>query len=191
LFDVFFSPTRADAMLARAARAVRGAASAPPALAALRVAGYATAPTLALVGLHAASSAALCQSTPTMAAELVDEGDWNKTISAALPAVVSIKVNRVRSFDTASAGTIQATGFVVDAERGLILTNRHVAGPGPVVAEAVFQNNEEVPLSLAYYDPVHDFAFFRFDPAALRHMRPVALDLAPDQAEMTSEVSHY
>ena len=32
----------------------------------------------------------------------------------------------------------QATGFVVDAERGLILTNRHVVTPGPVVAEAVF-----------------------------------------------------
>lgn len=96
--------------------------------------------------------------------------------------MVSIKVNRVRSFDTASAGSVQATGFVVDAERGLILTNRHVAGPGPVVAEAIFQNNEEVPLHLAYYDPVHDFAFFRFDPKALRHMKVVALKLAPEDA---------
>ena len=79
---------------------------------------------------------------------------WNRTISAVLPAVVSIKVNRVRAFDTVGSGSVQATGFVVDKERGLILTNRHVAGPGPVVAEAIFVNNEEVPLQAVYYDPV-------------------------------------
>ncbi|EOD12706.1 Pro-apoptotic serine protease [Emiliania huxleyi CCMP1516] len=117
-----------------------------------------------------------------------EEESWDRTIAAALPAVVAIKVNRVRAFDTASAGTVQATGFVVDAEQGIILTNRHVAGPGPVVAEAIFQNNEEVSLSLAYYDPVHDFAFFRFDPSALRHMKPTELRLAPEQAEVTSEI---
>ena len=37
-----------------------------------------------------------------------------------------------------------ATGFVVDAERGLILTNRHVVHQGPVTAEAIFLNDEEV-----------------------------------------------
>jgi len=79
---------------------------------------------------------------------------WNRTISAVLPAVVSIKVNRVRAFDTVGSGSVQATGFVVDKERGLTLTNRHVAGPGPVVAEAIFVNNEEVPLQAVYYDPV-------------------------------------
>ena len=59
----------------------------------------------------------------------------------------------------------------MDAARGLILTNRHVLRPGPVVAEAVFQNREEVPLRALYCDPVHDFAFFRFDPALLRFHR--------------------
>lgn len=153
-----------------------------------RLAAAAAKAFVALLGLEQLASRALCEPRLTGSLDALDDRDWNRTISAALPAVVSIKVNRVRSFDTASAGTVQATGFVVDAERGFILTNRHVAGPGPIVAEAVFQNNEEVPLSLAYYDPVHDFAFFRFDPAALRHMKPVALDLAPEQAEMTSEI---
>ena len=32
----------------------------------------------------------------------------------------------------------------MDKKRGLILTNRHVVLPGPVVAEAIFQNREEV-----------------------------------------------
>ena len=35
------------------------------------------------------------------------------------------------------------TGFVVDKKRGILLTNRHVVKPGPVVAEAVFLNREE------------------------------------------------
>ena len=53
-----------------------------------------------------------------------------------------------RAFDTTSPGSSQATGFVVDAEKGLILTNRHVVCPGPVVAEAIFVNHEEVPLKV-------------------------------------------
>ena len=32
-------------------------------------------------------------------------------------------------------------------------------------AEAVFQNNEEVRVIPIYRDPVHDFGFFRFNPA--------------------------
>ena len=97
---------------------------------------------------------------------------------------VLAEVNRVRAFDTSSAGTVQATGFVVDKERGYIMTNRHVAGPGPIVAEAIFANNEEVPLTVAYYDPVHDFAVFQFDPKAIKHMELVQLELAPAEAEV-------
>jgi len=38
------------------------------------------------------------------------------------------------SFDTESVGCSVATGFIVDAARGLILTNRHVVHQGPVTA---------------------------------------------------------
>lgn len=33
---------------------------------------------------------------------------------------------------------------MVDAKQGLVLTNRHVVQSGPVLAEALFQNHEEV-----------------------------------------------
>lgn len=33
--------------------------------------------------------------------------------------------------------------------------------PGPIVAEAIFLNREELPVYPVYYDPVHDFAFVR------------------------------
>ena len=85
-------------------------------------------------------------------------------------------------------GTSTATGFVIDAEQGLILTNRHVVTPGPVVAEAVFQNNEEVDVQAVYRDPVHDFGIFRFDPARVRFMEIEELVLAPEEARVGTEI---
>ncbi len=92
---------------------------------------------------------------------------WTDTLERISSGVVSIRVDSTRAFDTEWNSSSQATGFVVDAKRGLILTNRHVVTPGPVVAEAIFLNNEEVRLTPVYRDPVHDFGFFRYDPADL------------------------
>jgi S1-C subfamily serine protease len=82
----------------------------------------------------------------------------------------------------------QATGFVVDAERGLILTNRHVVTPGPVTAEATFLNREEVQLYPVYRDPVHDFGLYRYDPSKLRFIKPQALPLHPEGAQIGREI---
>jgi S1-C subfamily serine protease len=81
-----------------------------------------------------------------------------------------------------SAGSSYATGFVVDKQRGLILTNRHVVTPGPTVAEAVFQNREELRVCPLYHDPVHDFGFFRFDPSQLQYLTVAEVPLAPEAA---------
>lgn len=43
----------------------------------------------------------------------------------------------------------EATGFVVDAEKGYILTNRHVACAGPFWGYAIFDNHEEASLASA------------------------------------------
>jgi S1-C subfamily serine protease len=75
-----------------------------------------------------------------------DTAAWEQTLSRIAPSVVTIEVDQTRAFDTEWNQSTQATGFVVDAERGLILTNRHVVTPGPVVATAIFQNREEVEL---------------------------------------------
>jgi len=48
------------------------------------------------------------------------------------------------SFDTDPAMSSEATGFVVDAERGYILTNRHVVCSGPFWGYCIFDNHEEV-----------------------------------------------
>jgi len=113
---------------------------------------------------------------------------WEQTLARIAPAVVTIEVDQARAFDTEWNQSSQATGFVVDAERGLILTNRHVVTSGPVVATAVFQNREEVELRAVYRDPVHDFGFYRYDPAKLRYVQPAALPLYPDGARVGTEV---
>ncbi|MCW8997513.1 MAG: S1 family peptidase, partial [Kangiellaceae bacterium] len=113
---------------------------------------------------------------------------WNKTIKKVTDAVVSIRVNAVRPFDTEGSLATQATGFVVDAERGIILTNRHVVNPGPITAEALFANSEEVDLIPIYRDPVHDFGFFKYDPKSLEFFKPQSLKLVDNEAKIGDEI---
>jgi S1-C subfamily serine protease len=120
--------------------------------------------------------------------EVVSNPIWSETLKRVSSGVVSIRVDGTRAFDTEWNQSAQATGFVVDAKRGLILTNRHVVTPGPVIAEAIFINNEEVELLPVYRDPVHDFGFFRYDPEVLRFIEPAELTLAPDAAQIGREI---
>jgi S1-C subfamily serine protease len=126
--------------------------------------------------------------TASRAAAVDETHAWDETLSRIAPAVVTIVIDGTRAFDTEWNQSSQATGFVVDAERGLILTNRHVVTPGPVIAMAVFQNREEVELRPVYRDPVHDFGFYRYDPAKLRYITPPALPLYPDGARIGTEI---
>lgn len=117
-----------------------------------------------------------------------EEPAWSGTLERIATGVVSIRVDSTRAFDTEWNSSSQATGFVVDAKRGIILTNRHVVTPGPVVAEAIFLNNEEVVLKPIYRDPVHDFGFFRYDPAELQYIEPAELPLVPGAAGVGREI---
>ncbi len=121
-------------------------------------------------------------------AVVAPQNGWQKMLDRVVPAIVVMRVNAPRSFDDVVAGYQTATGFVVDAERGLILTNRHVVMPGPVVAEGVFLDNEEVDLHALYRDPVHDFGFYRFDPKDVKFMKLAQLDLAPERARVGVDI---
>lgn len=93
-----------------------------------------------------------------------------------------------RPFDGNNNLSTQGTGFVVDADRGLILTNRHILGAGPSVVYAVFPNSEEVDLVPVYRDPVHDFAFLRYNPADLTSIEPYEFPLHAEGAQIGREV---
>lgn len=73
-----------------------------------------------------------------------DTAEWQATIEQVVRNVVSIHFAQTCSFDTSSALSSEATGFVVDAARGYILTNRHVVGSGPFWGYCIFDNHEEV-----------------------------------------------
>jgi S1-C subfamily serine protease len=132
------------------------------------------------------------QSTPaTQAALPQTEGEsaaWRGTLARVAESVVAIEIDQTRAFDTEWNSSAQATGFVVDAERGLILTNRHVVTPGPVTSEATFLNREEVQLYPVYRDPIHDFGIYRYDPKKLRFIKPRSLPLYPDGAQIGREI---
>ncbi|KAG6779093.1 hypothetical protein POTOM_015460 [Populus tomentosa] len=114
--------------------------------------------------------------------------DWRDAINKVVPAVVVLQTTACRSFDTELPSSGSATGFVVDKNRGIILTNRHVVKPGPVVARAIFVNNEEIPVYPIYRDPVHDFGFFRYDPSAIQFHKYEEIPLAPEAASVGLEI---
>lgn len=109
---------------------------------------------------------------------------WAEVISRVSNSVVSLQVSQLRDFDHAEQGLGGATGFIVDAERGILLTNRHVIGSGPIKATATFQNKERIDLVPLYRDPVHDFGFFRYKPESLKHIQPKSLTLHPEKVRV-------
>lgn len=117
-----------------------------------------------------------------------ESAEWQATIEKVVKNVVSIHFCSPASFDTDEATSSEATGFVVDAKRGYILTNRHVVGAGPFVGFAVLDNHEELDVHAVYRDPVHDFGILRFDPKAVKYMALDQLELHPDMAKVGTEI---
>jgi pro-apoptotic serine protease NMA111 len=191
---------RLRALAICAALAASAAALAGPAPPAGAAAPAAAAPAAASTppggeGVAPASPAPGAPTPPKMpptvavpAAEEASAADWAATLERIAGSVVAIQIDQSRSFDTERNTSAQATGFVVDAERGLILTNRHVVTPGPVTAEATFLNREEVQLYPVYRDPVHDFGIYHYDPGKLKFITPKALPLAPQAAQVGREI---
>ncbi|KAL7090216.1 hypothetical protein ACP275_12G026500 [Erythranthe tilingii] len=143
----------------------------------------------ALAGMEASMKEDLSMEIdPPFKESLATADDWRKALNKVVPAVVVLRTTACRAFDTESAGASYATGFVVDKPRGIILTNRHVVKPGPVVAEAMFVNREEIPVYPIYRDPVHDFGFFRYDPSAIQFLTYEEIPLAPEAACVGLEI---
>ena len=117
-----------------------------------------------------------------------DSAEWQATIQNVVKSVVSIRFCQTCSFETDPGLCSEATGFVADAERGYILTNRHVVGAGPFWGFCIFDNHEEVDAYPVYRDPVHDFGILKFDPKAIKYMPVRALPLRPDLAKVGVEI---
>ncbi|KAJ2786085.1 hypothetical protein H4R18_000117 [Coemansia javaensis] len=113
---------------------------------------------------------------------------WQETTEASFGGIVAIRFAQPIAFDTEGVATSTASGFIVDAQRGIILTNRHVVGAGPFVGEAIMHDHEVVAVEALYRDPIHDFGFLRFDPAKVKYMKLVEIPLAPERARVGIDV---
>ena len=92
------------------------------------------------------------------------EHNWTEQIASFKPMVVNIETASEVVFETESKGTNFATGFVVDTERGIIATNRHVTGSSPAYIKINFHDGSFTEAKILYYDPTHDFGFYKIDP---------------------------
>ena len=131
---------------------------------------------------------AVAVQTTASAEPASDDARRAKTLERVSTAIVTLLVDHTRPFEDTPNMSAEATGVVVDADRGLILTNRHVVGVGPVNATAVFLNQEEVELVPVWRDPVHDFGFFRYRPDDLKFIEPAAMVLDPAAARVGLDI---
>ena len=112
---------------------------------------------------------------------------WGKALAKVSKCVVQVRSLSARVIEAQSNSGI-ATGFVVDKNRGLILTNKHVVQVSPSRFEIVFTNGEAVKAEQFYIDPVHDFGFLRFDAKAVQFMEFDELTLDPNGARRDVQV---
>jgi len=113
---------------------------------------------------------------------------WIETLDRVIKGIVNISATRSHKFDTQPQGKYVGTGFVVDKSTGIILSNRHIVGPGQIDARATFNNYEEVELQAIYYDPVHDFGFFRYDPSNPKLANVEQIQLFPEGAKVGLDI---
>lgn len=105
-------------------------------------------------------------------------------------AVVNIEFNKVRAWDDGYNSSGVGTGFVIDAERGYILTNKHLLNVAPVIAFAEFSNKQTIQLIPVYRDPVHDFGVFKYDPSELDGLTIDAIELS-EEATIGESIKLY
>ncbi|KAI9480392.1 MAG: hypothetical protein EXX96DRAFT_607260 [Benjaminiella poitrasii] len=115
--------------------------------------------------------------------------NWQDTLERSIKNIVSIKACRPRGIDTELPGSFTATGFIVDPEHGIILSNRHVVSISPLEAYAVLCNYEEIKLKPIYRDPVHDFGFFRYDTTQIKFLLDIqGIELYPQGAKVGQDI---
>jgi len=75
--------------------------------------------------------------------------------------VVNIEQNITHCLNSEKVGVFSGTGFIVDAQEGIIATNYHIAGTSPQQVKITFENGESTEALVLHYDVWHDFAFYK------------------------------
>lgn len=92
---------------------------------------------------------------------------WGEKIERLKPSVVNLEVVSQVGLETYTPGSWYGTGFIVDAKKGIVATNQHIASVSPVQIKINFIDGSSTSGKVLYYDYTHDFAFIQFDPASV------------------------
>ena len=84
-----------------------------------------------------------------------------EVFKTALKYTVQVRATLPVPFDGDRKGSGLGAGFVVDAERGWIMTNAHVVGRSPSRVEVAFHGRDFVEVTKVYVDPFLDVAILR------------------------------
>ncbi|KAA0149024.1 hypothetical protein FNF29_06315 [Cafeteria roenbergensis] len=131
--------------------------------------------------------AAAASAAAPMASAFSDDA-WSSMINRVSPSVCVVRMFVRHAFEGGPQAYVsEGTGFIVDSERGLILTNRHIVTIGVTSLTAQI-GDEEVDVTPIYRDPVHDFGLLRFNPANLKFGVPAAIPLRPEACRVGAEI---
>ena len=100
-----------------------------------------------------------------IASQAIQPALANDVIEAAGRYTVKITTAVDYSFGSEKKGTWRGSGFLVDRERGWILTNAHVAGKSPSTVRVSFKDRPYSKVEKIYVDNHLDLAVLRVDPA--------------------------
>lgn len=96
---------------------------------------------------------------------------------AALEYTVDVRTVVEVPFIGDERGTLSAAGFLVDRNRGWLLTNAHVASQSPASVQVAFRDGEFTRAVRSYIDPYLDVAVLQIPPQTIpARARPAALD---------------
>jgi S1-C subfamily serine protease len=113
---------------------------------------------------------ALCVACPLWAANAED------VFNDARSYTVQIRVSVPVPFIDDDKGNFKGAGFVVDAGRGWIMTNAHVAGRSPSYVEVAFDDDEYWDATKLYVDPFLDLAILEIDKDQIDSHRAAQLE---------------
>lgn len=113
---------------------------------------------------------------------------WLDTVSRTVKCIVSVYFRHHEAVEFDHPLKSEASGFVVDKEQGIIVTNRHVIGAGVFSGKIKFHNFEECKVDVLYCDPIHDFGFLKFNPSDIKHVAIGEISLRPDLSQVGTEI---
>lgn len=80
---------------------------------------------------------------------------------------VKIQVRNEIAFNQDEAGSAEGTGFLIDRERGWLLTNAHVATRSPSVVKVTFKDGKPIEAKRIHVDPLIDLAVLAIPPQSI------------------------